>query len=166
MKTKLKQVNLKTITRRVAVVVVLLLLAVPAVAQTDLLTVDSIFTYRTRSVGPVRWSDDGSGYFALEASPTKKNFMDIVFYVAATGERRVAVSAEDLTPRTGAEPLLVEDFAFQKDGKVLIFTNSQRVWRSNTRGDYWVLDLGMTTWVVTGKDKNNNKMIAAQHGLF
>ncbi len=25
--------------------------------------------------------------------------------------------------------------------KLLIFTNSARVWRSNTRGDYWVLDL-------------------------
>ena len=24
--------------------------------------------------------------------------------------------------------------------RVLVFTNSKRVWRQNTRGDYWVLD--------------------------
>ncbi len=29
--------------------------------------------------------------------------------------------------------------------KLLIFTNSARVWRSNTRGDYWVLDLRANT---------------------
>ena len=54
---------------------VLFLLVLPVFAQqTDpsLLTVDSIFTYRTRSLGPVLWQKDSSGYFALEPSSTKK----------------------------------------------------------------------------------------------
>src|ERR1043165_9331353 len=128
--------------RRIAIIPVILLLAVSAFAQTDLLTVDSIFTYRTQSLGPVRWQDDGSGYLALEPSPGKKDFVDLVRYDVATGQRSVKVSAEKLTPAGATNPLLVEDFSMTGDEqKILIFTNSERVWRSNTRGDYWVLDL-------------------------
>jgi len=124
---------------------VLFLLVLPVFAQqTDpsLLTVDSIFTYRTRSLGPVRWQEDGSGYIALEPSPTKNPAVDIVRYDALTGERTVKVSAEKLMPSGAAEPLSVEEFSLTPDEqKILIFTNTARVWRSNTRGDYWVLDL-------------------------
>lgn len=124
--------------------VILLALLLPVFAQQDpsLLTVDSIFTYRGRSLGPVRWQDNGSGYLALEPSPTKKNFLDLVRYDAASGERTVKVSAEKLTPQGATDPLEVEEFSMTSDEqKILIFTNSARVWRSNTRGDYWVLDL-------------------------
>jgi hypothetical protein len=94
--------NTKTvIKRRFAILPVILLLAVTAVGQTELLTVDSIFTYRTRSLGPVRWQPDGSGYLALEPSPNKRNFVDLVRYDTATGNRTVKVSAEKLIP-TGA----------------------------------------------------------------
>ncbi|HSK62529.1 MAG TPA: DPP IV N-terminal domain-containing protein, partial [Pyrinomonadaceae bacterium] len=128
--------------RRIAIVPIILLLAVTAFAQTELLTVDSIFTYRSRTLGPVRWQEDGRGYLALEPSPTKKNFVDLVRYDAATGQRSIKVSAEQLTPSGAKDPLSVEDFDMTDDEqKVLIFTNSERVWRSNTRGDYWVLDL-------------------------
>ena len=124
---------------------VLFLLVLPVFAQqTDpsLLTVDSIFTYRTRSLGPVRWQEDGSGYIALEPSPTKNSAVDMVRYDALTGERTVKVSADKLTPSGAAEPLSVEEFSLTPDEqKILIFTNTARVWRSNTRGDYWVLDL-------------------------
>lgn len=132
--------------RKLGVIIVLLLLVVPVVAQqTDpsLLTVDSMFTYRTRSLGPVSWADGFNGYYALEPSPTKRNFVDIVGYSAVTGDRSVVLSAEQLTPYGASEPLLVEEFAFIEHGRaVLIFTNSQRVWRSNTRGDYWICHIG------------------------
>ncbi|HEY0730009.1 MAG TPA: DPP IV N-terminal domain-containing protein, partial [Pyrinomonadaceae bacterium] len=135
--------------RNVQTIVVLLLLLVPVFAQQadpSLLTVDSIFTYRTRSLGPVRWQEDGSGYLALEPSPNKRNALDIVRYDAATGNRTVKVSAEKLVPTGANDPLAIEEFAMTGDEqKLLIFTNSQRVWRSNTRGDYWVVDLKSNT---------------------
>jgi dipeptidyl-peptidase-4 len=131
--------------RLIRVFPVLLFLVLPVLAQQSdpsLLTVDSLFTYRTRSLGPVQWQNDGSGYFALEPSPTKKNFVDIVRYDINTGARTDAVSAARLTPTGAGEPLVVEEFSLSADEKkLLIFTNSERVWRSNTRGDYWVLDL-------------------------
>ncbi|HEU4768415.1 MAG TPA: S9 family peptidase, partial [Pyrinomonadaceae bacterium] len=128
----------------VPIVLIALLLPVFAQQQTDpsVLTLDSIFTYRTRPLGPVRWQENGGGYLALEPSPSKKDFVDIVRYDAATGERSVKVAAEKLTPQGATDPLAVEEFSMTSDEqKLLIFTNSARVWRSNTRGDYWVLDL-------------------------
>jgi dipeptidyl-peptidase-4 len=101
-----------------------------------------MFTYRGKSLGPVWWQANGSGYLALEPSPTKKNFVDLVRYDAATGERSVKVAAEKLIPQGAANPLEVEEFFLTDDeSKLLVFTNTARVWRSNTRGDYWVLDL-------------------------
>ncbi len=131
--------------RRYALIpVILLALLLPVFAQQDpsLLTVDSLFGYRTRPLGPVRWQENGSGYLALEPSPTKQNSTDIVRYDAATGERSVKVAAEKLIPQGVNDPLDIEEFALTSDEqKLLIFTNTARVWRSNTRGDYWVLDL-------------------------
>jgi dipeptidyl-peptidase-4 len=90
----------------------------------------------------VRWQQDSSGYLALEPSATKKDFVEIVRYDAASGDRSVVVSIDKLTPAGTTAPLLVEDFNLTVDEqKLLIFTKSERVWRSNTRGDYWVLDL-------------------------
>jgi dipeptidyl-peptidase 4 len=135
--------------RRFQIIPVFLLLILPVFAQqTDpsLLTVDSLFTYRSRSLGPVQWQADGSGYLALEPSPTKKDSVDIVRYDAGTGARTVKVSAEKLTPSGAQQPLSVEEFSMTPDEqKLLIFTNTARVWRSNTRGDYWVLDLNANT---------------------
>src|ERR1051325_8154530 len=132
---------------RFLIIPIFLLLLVPAFAQDpSQLTVDSLFTYRTRFLGPVQWQTDGSGYLALEPSPTKKSFVDIVRYDVNTGDRTVKVAAEKLTPTGATEPLGVEEFALSADEqKLLIFTNSARVWRSNTRDDFWVLDLNANT---------------------
>lgn len=105
------------------------------------LTVDSLFTFRTKSLGPVRWQANGSGYLALEPAAGKQEAVDIVRYDALTGERAIFVSVDKLTP-AGASPLQIEEFDLSQDEqKLLIFTKSERVWRSNTRGDYWVLDV-------------------------
>lgn len=119
----------------------------PQPAASEILTLDSIFTYRTRSLGPVQWEKNGTGYMALEPSATKKEFVEIVRYDAVTGDRSIKVSIEKLTPQGANAPLAVENFDLSTDEKkLLIFTKSERVWRSNTRGDYWVLDLD--TWTL------------------
>src|SRR6476620_2272615 len=123
--------------QKILLIPVLLLLLVPVFAQQSdpsLLTVDTMLTFRPRSLGPVRWQDDGSGYLALEASATKSHAEEIISYDALSGARTVKVSAEKLTPAGASAPLNVEEFSLTPDEqKVLIFTNSARVWRSNTR---------------------------------
>ncbi|NOX55489.1 MAG: S9 family peptidase [Planctomycetes bacterium] len=86
-----------------------------------------------------RWSADGRGYLVLEKS--KAGGRDIVLYDPASGRREVLVSASLLIPPGQNSPLTIDGYAFSKDRSfVLIYTNSKRVWRKNTRGDYWVLD--------------------------
>jgi dipeptidyl-peptidase-4 len=108
----------------------------------DTLSLETLLTYRAKGLGPVQWQADGRGYLTLESSPDKKDVVEIIRYDATTGERTRFVTAEKLTPVGASTPLLVEQFNLSEDAKkLLIFTNSERVWRSNTRGDYWVLDL-------------------------
>src|ERR1041385_8442615 len=98
---------------RFLIIPIFLLLLVPAFAQDpSQLTVDSLFTFRTKSLGPVQWQTNGSGYLALEPSPTKKDFVDIVRYDVNTGTRAIKVSAEKLTPTGAPDPLSVAEFIF------------------------------------------------------
>jgi len=91
--------------------------------------------------GPVRWLVDGTGYTTLEAASRVRGF-DIVRYDPGSGDRDVLVAAERLIPRGAGAPLIIHDYDWSDDGrKLLVYTNSQRVWRVNSRGDYWVLDL-------------------------
>ena len=91
--------------------------------------------------GPARWLSDGSGYTTVERSRSVRG-LDIVRYVPSTGEREVLVAAERLIPPGASQPLILEDYEWSEDGsRLLVYTNSRRVWRTNSRGDYWDLDL-------------------------
>jgi dipeptidyl-peptidase-4 len=111
----------------------------------SILTLDRIFLeqeFSTERFGRMQWHDDGSGYVTLEPSQTLEEGRDIVKHDPATGQREILVMADLLIPKGSSEPLDLQEFAWSQDGKkLLIFTNSQKVWRRNTRGDYWVLNL-------------------------
>ncbi|HXD78632.1 MAG TPA: S9 family peptidase [Puia sp.] len=108
------------------------------------LTLEDIYkngTYAQKSFGPVRWMKDNAGYSTLETD-AEYGGKDIVRYDAASGERKVLVSAKSLVPSGEKKPLVIADYNWSPDdSKLLIFTNTRRVWRYNTRGDYWVLNV-------------------------
>ncbi|MGK0189122.1 MAG: dipeptidyl-peptidase-4 [Verrucomicrobiales bacterium] len=86
------------------------------------------------------WLADGT-YTTLESSDLNDEGQDIVRHDPETGMSSIMVRAADLIPPGGYDPINVESFSFSDDlSKLLIYTNSKRVWRSNTRGDYWLLD--------------------------
>jgi len=98
-------------------------------------------TYNQKGFGPVRWMKDNEGYSTLETN-LQYGGKDIVRYDAKTGERKVLVSAKQLIPKNETKPLSIANYEWSNDdSKLLIFTNTRRVWRYNTRGDYWVLNL-------------------------
>ena len=85
--------------------------------------------------GPLRWSSDGNSYYRLEQN-------ELVQYSLPSNERKVIVTNQQLTPQGQSAPLKLAHFNFSDDGqKLLLYTNATRVWRINTRGDYWVLDM-------------------------
>jgi len=138
----------------------------PAATDASKLTIERIYKGREfapERFGPARWMKDGRSYATLEASKSVKGGDDIVLYGAAAGERRVLVPAERLIPPGTDKPLSIEDYAWSEDGRLLlVFTNSKRVWRRNTRGDYWVLDVATGALRKLGKDFEPSSLMFAK----
>ncbi len=98
--------------------------------------------YRMQVPAGTQWLDGSVRYTALEPSAADPKRMDLVAYVTATGERSVLVPAAAFVPADSTAPLDVDDYNWSADKKqLLLFTNTQKVWRLNTRGDYWILNL-------------------------
>ena len=124
-----------------------LFMAIPAAAQVpDTVTkmLRRIFAsaeFAPQRFGPARWIENGGAYTTVEQSAAVVGASEIVRYETATGNRSVYISARQLVPQGASEPLDFDDYAWSADGNLLLlFTNTQRVWRQNTRGDYWVLN--------------------------
>ncbi len=104
------------------------------------LTLDRIFAsdeFRGEIAPSIKWLADGR-YTSLRPSELHKAASDLV-RVDAAGKSEILVAAEKLIPSPAKDPLIIEDYEFSSDRDVvLIYTNSMRVWRQNTRGDYWV----------------------------
>lgn len=134
--------------RAVASAVVALTLGAALLAQQDDRVtaleqqIDRIYRaneYALPRFGPARWLTDGTAYTTVERTPGIEG-SDIVRYDAATGARSVLISSAQLTPPGATRPLTIADYVWSDDAtKLLIFTNTRKVWRQNTRGDYWVL---------------------------
>ncbi|HEY9450658.1 MAG TPA: S9 family peptidase [Gemmatimonadaceae bacterium] len=121
-----------------------------AATRADGLTIERIFDSRdfaTERFGPARWLENGAAYTTVE-----NGGKDIVRYATATGERKVLVSA----------PFAISNYEWSSDGnRVLLFTNTRRVWRYNTRGDYWVLDRASGKLKKLGGDASESSLMFA-----
>lgn len=95
--------------------------------------IDRIFkerAYDAPRFGPARWQPDGKGYAIVERQAG--GGAEIARYDAASGARSVLAKTD----------LAISDYSWSSDGRqLLVFTNTKRVWRQNTRGDYYVLDV-------------------------
>ena len=129
-------------------------LNVSAQDDTGMLTLDRLFTdneFVSERFGPARWLEDGTGYTTLESSESALGGREIVKYDPKSGERNLLVTSEQLVPESEESPLQISDYYWSPDGsKLLIFTNTRKVWRYHTRGDYWVIDLKSGTLTQLG----------------
>ena len=134
---------------------VLLTAALSLQAQPEL-TLEDIYvkgTFRTRGVPQPTWMEDGRSYSAL----TEKGLVRVD---AATLAETVIVPQAAFVPEGAARPLRVEDYTWSEDKtKLVIYTNSRRVWRRNTRGDYWLLDVAAGTVRQLGKGLEPSRMM-------
>lgn len=147
----------------------LLLLAAPLEAQLPeavtaklKLIYDSSY-FDTERFGPARWIEDGAAYTTLERSEATQGGRDIVRYDTKTGARSILVPAASLVPPGDSTSLRIADYTWSADAaKVMIFTNTQRVWRQNTRGDYWVLDRKASRLAQVGADAPPSTLMYAK----
>lgn len=110
------------------------------------LSVERIFgrsEFASAPLPDVHWMPDGSSYVETRSAPFGGT--DIVRVDAATGRTTVLAPAARVVDERG-DPILVEDLSLSADGrKALLFHNSVRVWRRNTRGVYHVIDFATGT---------------------
>ena len=80
----------------------------------------------------IKWSKGGNSYYEVEKGGIQEVSLP-------SFQSKLLVAKENLTPKDAKSSLPIKNFFLSNDGtKVLIYTNSQKVWRYETRGDYWV----------------------------
>ncbi len=130
------------------------------------LTLDRLFTtkdFDKKPFGPARWLEDDLGYTTLEPAEDDEKIKEIIRYDIQTGDRHILVSRDLLQVDGQEKPLVIEDYHWSDDKKhLLIFTNGQRVWRQNTRGDYWHLNLESGHLKQIGRDEQKKSLMFAK----
>lgn len=166
--------------RRHVVVIVLLLLAVsvtvftqqagsagavrqsllPAELEDRLLALFERNEFNTDPFGPTRWLDGGRRHTSVVRH---ERGADLVAYDTASGRSETLVASTALTPLDRTSPLALSGYAWSGDrSKLLVYTNTQRVWRQNTRGDYWVLDRAAGTLTKLGANAPASSLMFAK----
>lgn len=105
------------------------------------LTVKGLFgsdTYKSEDFS-AHWMNDESAYLIWEPPMAGKG-KDLVRVDAVSGKKTILVPASDFVTSEGVA-LSVESYSWSKDkSRLLLYTDSKRVWRTHSRGNYWVLD--------------------------
>lgn len=111
------------------------------------------FSTETKAQG-INWAKDGNSYYQNVSG-------EIVNITLPKGDRKTVISSNLLNANGTA--IKVRSFQLSDDGtKALIFTNSKKVWRYDTRGDYWVADIANNTIKQIGKDKPASSLMFAK----
>ena len=98
----------------------------------------------------VVWNESETGYFTIKDN-------NIVLVSTRGKEDKVILSSSQVNN------LEIESFSFsQSKNKILIFTQSVKVWRYNTRGDYWVYDFKKNEIQKLGRNMSNSSLMFAK----
>lgn len=109
----------------------------------------------------VNWLEDGDHYSRTEKNPA--GGYDIVAYPAKGGKQETLIPASMLVKPGTQDTLQVRSFSFNTDHSlVLIYTNTRRVWRYDTRGDYWVLNMNNGKLQQLGKTLPESSLMFAK----
>ena len=106
------------------------------------LTIDAIFAEQQFKTAPYtgHWQADSQGFELIRKDPTTGTTSIAKIALVSPEAEEVLVPSDLLRPTPTDKPLEIEAYEWSADrSKLLIFTNTRRVWRLNTRGDYWVL---------------------------
>ena len=146
---------MNTFSRFLLSAVTLLTAALSLQAQPEL-TLEDIYakgTFRMRGVPQPTWMEDGRSYSAMTGE-------GLVQVDAATLAEKVIVPMSAFIPEGADRPVRAEDYTWSEDKtKLVVYTNSRRVWRRNTRGDYWLLDIAAGTIRQLGKGLEPSRMM-------
>jgi dipeptidyl-peptidase-4 len=137
-----------------------------AAADPAQITLDRLFTaeeFKEEKATAIRWSKKSADYFTLDAPKVGKDGKDLVRNETSSGKKTVLATAQNLTTQGAKKPLSVDAFEFNADeSQALLFANTKKVWRKNTRGDYWLLDLATKKLTKLGGDAAASTLMFAK----
>ena len=125
--------------KRIAVLFLGIGLAVTSAGVAQELTVERVWggDEFTSDLASLEWMADGTSYTYVAGEDTT----DLYRVDARSGAQRLLVAGSALLPPGATEPIVIETYQFSPDlTKLLIYTNSVRVWRQNTKGEYYLWD--------------------------
>ena len=115
-----------------------------------------LFSFNFNLEAQVNWTNDGDSYFKLEEN-------QLVTYTLPNHKVKTIISKEQLIPVGKTEPIEIAHFSFSLDQqKILLFTNTKKVWRLNTKGDYWVFNMKTNTLKQIGKSLPSSSLMFAK----
>ncbi|RYE57287.1 MAG: S9 family peptidase, partial [Sphingobacteriales bacterium] len=105
----------------------------------------------------IKWANDGNSYYQVNGG-------ELVAITLPLGEQKPVVDRNTVYSAGNNAGLSdIKDFQFSGDEtKVLLYTNSMKVWRYETRGNYYVADLKANKIVQIGKDKPASSLMFAK----
>lgn len=110
-------------------------------SKLDLKQVLSGKLIETKGSGSVNWMKDGESYSRIEQNQSTGG-AELVAYKAKDNSRQVLIPSSMLIDPSTGKQLGIRNVTWSNDNtKVLIYNNTKRVWRYDTRGDYWTLSL-------------------------
>ncbi len=104
----------------------------------------------------INWTSNGLAYLKISQG-------NIVRTDILTNNETIIVKKEQLVPQGSEIPLAFNIYSFTPDYKnLLVFTNTAKVWRYLTRGDYWLLDVASNQLVQLGKGLPSQSLMYAK----
>lgn len=126
------------------------------IAPLIILVCSTIVTTCAQPPEDIDWSVSGTSFYNVENN-------GIVEYQLPNFAKRSIVDSLQLIAKGHSKALKIRSFSVSSDWKkVLIYTNSKKVWRRDTRGDYWVYDVTNKTLKQLGETRPASSLMFAK----
>ena len=98
----------------------------------------------------VVWNENETGYYTIKENS--------IVLVSTRGKKdKIILTSSQVNN------IRIESFSFsQSKNKILLFTESVKVWRYNTRGDYWVYDFNKNEMQKLGREMSSSSLMFAK----
>jgi dipeptidyl-peptidase 4 len=120
------------------------------------MTIFFYFLYLLVHAQSIKWNQDGKTYYRYEDG-------EIFQYTLPENSMTTFLTKVQLTPKSQSNPLKLTDYFVSQNSKsVLLYTNTKKVWRFETRGDYWLFDLSHNSLKQLGRGRPASSLMFAK----
>ncbi|MEL1239572.1 S9 family peptidase [Flavobacterium flavipallidum] len=117
--------------------------------------INAVFGQVSLDLNRINWLPESHSFWVNEKG-------GLVIYNADELDKKTVFLTKDQLNAIGFQGGIEEIIWNATQDKILIYTNSQRVWRANTKGDYWFIDLTTKKGRQVGKSLDKSSLMFAK----